>query len=240
MKALIYVPVFNQVRELPRVLSELDEVDLTDVTILLVNNGSSDGSQDLVRKSRFDHLDIDRNRGIGYGFIKSVEWALERDFDAYGSMAANAKMLPAELPRILQPLADGRADYVTGSRFMEGGAFPNLPRFRRWSIPMVNAFVRVVTGARLTDATCGYRAYTLDVFRRARFDWRAEWLYTYGFEYYVYAEVLCSKAFRWCEVPVTMRYPEAGRYSKIRPGLDWWAMLKPYLRARLCGKGFTT
>jgi hypothetical protein len=113
-----------------------------------------------------------------------------------------------------------------------------LPEFRRRAIPAVNHFVRALTGARLTDATCGYRAWRLDIIRRARFDWHADWLHTYAFEYYLYAKVIRA-GFRWREVPVTMRYPARGRpYSKIRGARDWYAMLKPWVVARVDGKGF--
>ena len=46
---------------------------------------------------------------------------------------------------------------------------------------------------------------------RAHFDWKASWLYTYGFEYYLYGKVLLSSSVRWKEVPITMRYPQKGK-----------------------------
>ena len=238
MNALFFAPVFNQARELPRVLAEFRAAAPAGVELLLVNNGSSDGSEILVRESGYPFIDLPHNLGVGYGYIRALEWALERGAEIFGAMAANGKMLPAEIPRLLAPIRDQRADYVNGSRFLPGGGSPHLPEFRRRSIPMVNAFVRLVTGARLSDATCGFRAFRLDLLRRSEFDWHAPWLYTYGFEYYFYAKVLLDPRIRWIEVPVTMRYPEIGRYSKIRPGRDWYAMLKPWLAARLDGKGF--
>ena len=90
----------------------------------------------------------------------------------------------------------------------------------------------------MTDATCGFRAFRLDLIRRAEFNWHDPWLRTYGFEYYLYAKVLLDKALRWEEQPVTMRYPSAGPFSKIRAGLDWYAMLKPWVAARFDGHGF--
>ena len=233
-------PVYNQIHEFPQVLDELKAHPPPCDEILLVNNGSNDGSELLVRKSGYKYLDLPRNYGVGYSLIKAAEWALEHDFDIYGGFASNGKMLPAEMGRVLEPLLRGEADYVTGSRFMQGGDSPNLPSFRRNAIPMVNVFVQLVTGALMTDATCGYRAYKLDILRKARFNWRASWLYTYSFEYYLYAEDVLEKRWRWMEVPITMRYPQQGqRYSKIRPGVDWWAMLRPWLAARLLRKGFS-
>lgn len=239
MKSVLFIPVYNQIAEFPRVLEELRSVALPCDSVLLVNNGSSDGSETLVRTSGYDYIDLPRNLGIGHSFIHATEWALERGFDVFSVIASNGKMLPQELHRVLDPIARDEADYVTGSRFLPGGSFPNLPTFRRMSIPAVTVAVRALYGVRLTDATCGYKAYRLSLLRDAQFNWRAPWLNTYGFEYYLYGKVLRDPRIRWCEVPITMRYPEAGRpYSKIRPGRGWYDMLKPWLMARVDGKGF--
>ena len=233
------MPVFNQILEFPGVLEELKNSAPAADAILLVNNGSSDGSEELVRTSGYEFIDIPRNQGVGYSFMKAIDWALERNFDIIGTMASNGKMLPNQMSRLLNPILEDKADYVTGSRFLQDGDFPNLPLFRRSMIPVVNVFVKILYGVSLSDATCGYRAIRLDIFRNAAFDWHAEWLYGYSMEYYVFAKVIRDKTYRWIEVPVTMRYPPKGvRYSKIKPFVGWWDMLKPWLVARLDGKSF--
>lgn len=239
MKSLVFIPVFNQIQELPFLLSELRNTDLPCDTLLFVNNGSDDGSAELIHTSGFPWLDLPRNRGIGHSFMVAIDWAIQQEYQIFGVLAGNGKMLPAEMHRVLDPILVDEADYVTGSRFLQGGESPNLPGFRKASIPLVNHFVRVLTGARLTDATCGYRAYRLDLLRRSRFDWHAPWLDGYGFEYYLYAKVLLDPCIRWKEVPITMRYPPPGhRYSKIRPLVGWLDMLKPWVVARWDRKGF--
>ena len=240
MKSLFFVPVFDQVEELPGLLAELTAAPLACDTLLFVNNGSTDGSAEMIHSSGFPFIDVPRNRGIGYGFMAAADWGLERGYGIFGVLAGNGKMLPVEMPRVLDPVRSGAADYVTGSRFLAGGASPNLPGFRRGTIPLVNLWVWALTGRHLTDSTCGYRCYRFDLLRRAAFDWHAPWLEGYGFEYYVYAKVLRDRNLRTMEVPITMRYPPSGRrYSKIRPLVGWWDMMKPFLRARLDGRGFS-
>lgn len=240
MKTVFFIPVFNQIEEFPTVLRELRETELACDTILLINNGSNDGSEKLVRESGYEYIDLPQNRGVGHAFMVAIDWALERGYEVLGALASNAKMLPSEMPRVLDPIFNGSADYVTGSRFLLGGDSPNLPTFRKTSIPLVNIFVKLLTGITVTDATCGYRAYKLEMFKRANFDWHAKWLDTYGFEYYLYAKVLLDDSIRWIEVPITMRYPGKGkRYSKIKPFKGWWEMIKPWLVARVDGKGFS-
>jgi dolichol-phosphate mannosyltransferase len=207
--------------------------------LLFVDDGSTDGSRELIQSSGYTCLNLGKHMGVGYTYISALDWALVRGYELFVTIASNGKMLPAEMKRVMDPVQKNEADYVTGSRFMEGGFSPNLPNFRRYSIPLVNHFIRMLTGVRLTDASCGYRAFRLDIMRRAEFDWHRPWMYTYGFEYYLYAKALLDKTIRCKEVPVTMRYPSKGReYSKIRPFIDWYAMLKPWVIARIDGKGF--
>jgi dolichol-phosphate mannosyltransferase len=238
VRSAFLVPVYNQIRELPRLLADIRATELACDELVFVNNGSDDGSEDLVHSSGFPYLDVPRNRGIGYAFMIATDWAMERGFDVFGVIAGNGKMLPSEMHRVLDPIREGRADYVTGSRFMPGGASPNLPPFRRRTIPLVNHYVRALYGVKVTDATCGYAAYKIDLFRRATFDWHASWLETYGFEYYLRGKVILDGSLRWLEVPITMRYPTEGPYSKIRPFSGWYAMLRPWAIARVDGHGF--
>jgi dolichol-phosphate mannosyltransferase len=239
MKTVLFIPVFNQIREFPKVLEELRATTLPCDTVLLVNNGSSDGSETLVRQSGYEYIDLPENLGVGHSFIKATDWALERGYDTFAVIASNGKMLPSELHRVLEPISSGKADYVTGSRFLPGGEFPNAPAFRRLSIPMVNLFVWLLYGVKLTDATCGYKAYKLELFNRAAFDWRSSSLDTYGFEYYLYGKILRDRSIRSVEVPITMRYPGGkAPYSKIKPFKGWYQMLKPWVIARFDRKVF--
>ena len=238
MKSVFLVPVHNQMRELPGFLDELGCTDLRCDTLLLVNDGSTDGSREIIRSCGYPFLDYPERRGIGHCIMRAIEWALDDDFEIFGTIASNGKMRPAEMYRLLDPILNDEADFTKGSRFLPGGSSPNLPAFRRLAIPCVNRFVHALLGVKLTDATCGYRAFRLSLIRRARFDWRAEWLHTYGLEYYLDAKFLLDAGVRWREVPVTMRYPpERVRHSKIRPFRDWYAMLKPWVVARFDGQG---
>lgn len=83
------------------------------------------------------------------------------------------------------------------------------------------------------------QSYANEFVKRAKFDWRAEWLYGYSFEYYLFAKVVMSRNVTWSEVPVTMRYPKRGvPYTKIRPVIGWYEMLRPWMVARFQSDGF--
>lgn len=235
---LIFLPIWNQAKELPQVINEIRLLDPVGIDFLLVNNGSTDRSPALADASGLPVVNIPVNLGIGNSFRIAYEWARNRNYEFFGSMAANGKMLANETIRLVAPLRAGVADYVTGSRFLPGGGYPNLPRFRRLAIPMVNVIARMMTGIRLSDATNGFRVFRIGILEAATFDLGAPWLRTYGLEYYVYAKALLDPRLKCIEVPSTMRYPGEGRYTKIRPGLDWMAMVNPWVRARFDRHGF--
>jgi dolichol-phosphate mannosyltransferase len=233
VRSLCIVPVYNQKNELPKLIKACKQ-DLACTELLFVDDGSTDGSSELISKSGFAHLRTEVRRGIGHALILGTRYAVEKNFEVVMHMAGNGKMLPAEMSRLLEPLAAGEEEYVWGSRFLPGGQFVNAPSFRKYGIPLImNKVPRFFTGHQLSDTTCGFRAYRLSLLRDVADGWDAPWLYGYEFEYYVLAKILLAGC-RYREVPISMVYPATKKnYSKIIPVISWWAMLKPWIVVRL-------
>lgn len=229
MRALFVMPVYNQATQLPELLEKCRQNMPAD-EFIIVDNGSNDGSEKMIAESGFDFVRLDHNFGIGYALRIGVEKALERNCEIVGNIAGNGKMVPEQMHRVIDPIKNGEADYVTGSRFLPGGDSPNLPMFRKFSIPLVvNTMIRLLFRRKLTDATCGYRAYTVDLVKNPKVHWEEDWLWHYQFEYYLYAKALKLK-YNCIEVPISMIYPpEKKNYSKIKPFVGWWEMLQPWL-----------
>lgn len=233
MKALFVMPVYNQSKELPGLLEKCKQNMAAD-EFIIVDNGSDDGSSKIIEESGFEFIKLDKNYGIGYALRIGVEKALERNCDIVGNIAGNGKMLPEQMSRVIEPIKNGKADYVTGSRFLPGGESPNLPAFRKFSIPVVvNTLVKILFWKKLTDTTCGYRAFKVDLVKNPKVHWQEEWLWHYQFEYYLYAKAL-KLNYRCLEVPISMVYPAAKKnYSKIKPFVGWWEMLQPWIMVGL-------
>ena len=77
-KSVYFCPVYDQIRDLPGFPAEIEGAALPCDTVLMVNNGSTDGSEELVRASGHPVLEVRENIGVGYAYMLAVEWALER------------------------------------------------------------------------------------------------------------------------------------------------------------------
>jgi dolichol-phosphate mannosyltransferase len=205
-----------------------------DYDLLVVDDGSTDGTPEVLEASGLSVVRHPANRGLGAAIKSGISAALTGGYEAVVILAGNGKDDPAEIPRFLEALSAGH-DYVQGSRFRAGGSHHNLPGGRHLLVRLHGLLVRLLTGFPGTDAINGFRAYRLSLFQDPRIDIWQDWLDRYEFESYLHYKVL-TLGYRVTEVPVSKTYPRPGsglRYSHIRPVVDWWSILRPYVLLKL-------
>jgi dolichol-phosphate mannosyltransferase len=194
-----------------------------------VNDGSSDLGAEILRNYGVTVIE-QSHAGVGACIKRAIKFAKERRYDILVVMAGNNKDNPAEIPELVRPIFEGRADYVQGSRFLSGGSSPNLPVFRWFAIKLLSLMFKLYTGAHCTDLTNGFRAYRLSLLDDPRINIWQSWLDGYEFEYYVHWKAY-KCGYRVAEVPVTKTYPsdKAIAYTKVRPFTSWYQMLRPFV-----------
>jgi dolichol-phosphate mannosyltransferase len=197
--------------------------------ILFIDDGSTDGSYEFLLEKKLKVIRHESNRGIGFGIREAVSYGRQNGYKIIVIMASNGKMLPEEINRLTEPLQKENYDYIQGSRYLAGGQSPNLPLFRKAMIGLFTMIVNLFMGYKGTDITCGFRAYRLDIFDNPNFNLNQTWLDKYEMEYYIHYYVIKS-GYKIKEVPVSMVYPEGTKdYSKIRPFIGWWSMIRPWI-----------
>lgn len=229
-RGLVIVANFNQRSEIPEVLADLPRFHPKE-DVLIVDDGSTDGSAEFAQSQGFNVLRAERNLGLGATIRRGLQFAVQSAVYEYVViMAANGKMKAAEMDRLKAPILAESADYVQGSRYIGGTRSPALPSFRRFAIPIVTASVNWLLGTRISDLMCGYRAYSLKILNDDRINLHQSWLDQRELEFYLHY-LVCSLGYRVVEVPVTMDYSHLARSrrSHIIPFLDWWRIIRPFI-----------
>lgn len=198
--------------------------------VLVIDDGSTDRSAAIARERGASVLAMGRTVGVGAALRAGFRYAVEAGYDVAVVMAGNNKDAPEEIPGLLDPIADGRADFVQGSRFLKPGAsFGAMPLYRRIATRVHPLLFSLAARRRVSESTNGFRAIRRRVLTDPRLDLSPAWLDEYELEPYLYLRTI-RLGYRTVEVPVTKVYPprRVGQ-TKMRPVVGWWSILRPLL-----------
>lgn len=202
MRVGIVIPAYNEADSLPRVLADIPQT-LVD-TVVVVDNASTDGTA-AVAAAHGACVVREERRGYGYACAAGV--AALSDVDVVVQMDADYSDDPRELPLLLAPLRDGRADFVLGSREQgncEPGALLPHQRFGNW---LTTQIMRLLYGVHVTDLG-PFRAISKPLLDRLALAER-----TYGWSVEMMVKAARCRS-RIVEVPVSYRARYAGE-SKV-------------------------
>lgn len=234
LKVIAIAPVLDEEVKIREVVRRVPR-DVVD-EVLVVDDGSTDRSADVAREEGARVVSMGRVAGVGAALRRGYEEAVAGGFDVAVVMAGNNKDSPEEIPILLDPIVDGSADFVQGSRFLKADAdFGPMPAYRRVATRIHPVLFSIISGRKVSESTNGFRAIRCSVFGDDRLDLDQRWLDEYELEPYLYYRVI-RMGYATTEVPVTKIYPpKALGQTKMAPLSGWWSMLRPlvYLGLRI-------
>jgi dolichol-phosphate mannosyltransferase len=244
MKTLVVLPTYNESATIAEVLRRIRASATETVDVLVVDDGSPDGTADVVEAVAGEIGGVEVLRrpgksGLGSAYREGFKIGLGRGYEALVEMDADLSHDPSALGDLLAEL-DGGADLVIGTRYMPGGRIPDWPWHRRAISRAGNLYARWMLGLSARDATSGYRAYH----RRAleRINLTAVRADGYGFQVEMAYKVERAGGIL-AEVPIEFRDRTLGR-SKMSSRIvvealalvTWWGISARWRARRKRGR----
>lgn len=164
---LVIIPTYNEKENIVSIIEAVKNLGTT-FDILVVDDGSPDGTADLVKG--LQHIkpgvyieERTGKLGLGTAYIHGFNWALARGYDFIYEMDADFSHNPDDLVRLAQVLEGGQADLVVGSRYVDGGGVVDWPKRRLLLSKCASKYVRLITGMPVKDVTAGFVGYSNEV-----------------------------------------------------------------------------
>jgi glycosyltransferase involved in cell wall biosynthesis len=203
---VVVIAALDEEAALPTVLREIPDAACgLDVDVIVVDDGSADGTSAVARAGGAYVVSLGRNCGHGVALRVGYRLAREQGARFIVTLDGDGQWNPAELPLVLEPVVSGEADFAIGSRVL--GASEADDSFRHAGVHVFGALVRLLTNSHVTDTSSGFRAMRVGVTETVRQEQVQ----------YQTSELLIgalAQGYRVVERPITMRRRMAGQSKK--------------------------
>ena len=161
MKLIVQIPCLNEAATLPATMADIPrQIDGIDkVEILVIDDGSSDGTAAIAREHGADHVvRFARNRGLGHAFSAGFDTCVSLGADIIVNTDGDNQYNGADVSTLVRPILEGRADIVIGDR--QTGGIAHFSFVKRFLQKLGSSVVGRLAGLRVADVASGFRAYS--------------------------------------------------------------------------------
>ncbi len=210
LHVVVLIPAYNEEKTIGDVIRSIPRNCAKKVEILVVNDGSRDQTAAAAQTAGADRVISHRtNKGLGITFRDGIDEALRMGAEIIVNIDADGQFNPQDIPRLLQPILDHRADMVTCSRFKDPRLTPQMPAIKIFGNKLFAQIINLFLNRHYSDTQCGFRAYS----REAALNLVLFGRYTYTQEVFI---DLVKKGFRIVEVPCTVRGEREGKSRVVK------------------------
>lgn len=201
MRLLVAIPCLNEAKTIAAVIQRIPRSigSVKEVVVLVVDDGSTDNTSEIAQANGAIVLRHSRNCGVGAAFNTAINYAVENDFDIMVNIDGDGQFAPEDIPKLIKPIINCEADFVTASRFKDKSLWPEMPRVKFLGNHMMSYLISKLCGQKFADVSCGFRAYSKETLLQLNLHGQ----FTYTQETFL---DLISKRLRIVEVPLKVQY----------------------------------
>jgi len=217
VKRLIVLPTYAEAENIAVLIPRIFKY-LPDTSVLVVDDGSPDGTAEIAKslRNQFPKLEVINQGikgGLGSAYRAGFAWGLSRNFDELIEMDADMSHRVRDLAKLIEAKSKSGAQLVIGSRWISGGEILNWSKGRELLSRFANRYVRTLLDLRINDATSGFRVYDAQLLRDINLSSIRSEGYTFQIEMTRAARKNGAKI---VEVPITFRERENGTSKMSR------------------------
>jgi glycosyltransferase involved in cell wall biosynthesis len=201
MKLVVTIPALNEEKTIAQVVRGVpaDIPGIDEAEVIVVNDGSTDNTAAVAAAAGASVINLPGGGGLGTVFRAGFEQAMLRGADIIVNIDGDGQFNPADIARLVAPVLEDRADFVTCTRFADPALRPQMPVVKYYGNQIVTWMINwICGGTRFTDVSCGFRAFNREAAYRLTLFGR----FTYTQETFI---DLFSKGVRIVEVPLKVR-----------------------------------
>jgi len=160
-KSLVVIPTYNEAQSIGIILEGLKNLDLD---ILVIDDGSPDGTADVVRAHDVEVIERSGKQGLGSAYRTGFSIGIQRGYTYLIQMDADGSHQIQDLEKMMEWI--GAADLLIGSRWVQDGAIANWSKFREYLSKSANAYANLLLSLGVKDTTSGFRIYTAELLQQ--------------------------------------------------------------------------
>ena len=209
---LLFLPAFNEEDAVADCINRVpDTVCGLNVDCLVIDDGSTDGTAIEARQAGAEVISLETNQGLGAAVRVGLSEGVKRKSSAVIFADADGEYPPEELENLVNPIIQGKADYVVGSRFL--GDIEFMRPHRRFGNHVLTKILSLIARRKITDGQSGYRAFS------PRAAASAEVIHDFNYAQIITLDLL-AKGYIYLEVPISYHFRTTGEsFIKLFPYL---------------------
>lgn len=217
--SLVIIPTYNEKENIQAILNAVLDM-AAGFDLLIVDDGSPDGTADIVKSMQLQHPEIhlverEGKLGLGTAYIRGFEYALENGYHFIFEMDADFSHNPQDLIRLREACREDGHDLAIGSRYISGVNVVNWPMDRVLMSYFASKYVQFITGIPVKDTTAGFKCYRREVLETIGLDN----IHFVGYAFQIEMKFLAWKYnFKITEVPIIFTDRTKGQ-SKMSKGI---------------------